>query len=383
MTGPSPLRLLSDYRRGDFFLATAERTLLGTGALATVCDADESVLAERVRDTLDDVSTDGPPLAVGVLPFHSTAATPGRLVVPTRTRFGRAVHPEAAALPRRTIDAPVAVRPIPDPVDHMDAVTAAVTALAERGLRKVVLARALDIEFDAPVRPEAILHNLVKDHDRGYTFAAELPAGKTLVGSSPELLLSRRGRHVVSYPHAGSMPRSTDPEIDERNARTLLASRKDHLEHAVLTEAVVQTLRPYCTRLHVPPRPELVATPTVWHLGTTITGELADPDATALHLAAALHPTPAICGTPTSSARRLATELEGFDRGYYAGAVGWVDAKGDGEWAVSIRCAEVAKQSLRLYAGGGIMPESDPKTELEETSAKFATLLRAMGLPQE
>src|SRR5690606_23778310 len=257
VTGPSPLRLLSDYRRGDFFLATAERTLLGTGALATVCDADESVLAERVRDALDDVSTDGPPLAVGVLPFHSTAATPGRLVVPTRTRFGRAVHPEAAALPRRTIDAPVAVRPVPDPVDHMDAVTAAVTALAERGLRKVVLARALDIEFDAPVRPEAILHNLVKDHDRGYTFAAELPAGKTLVGSSPELLLSRRGRHVVSYPHAGSMPRSTDPEIDERNARTLLASRKDHLEHAVLTEAVVQTLRPYCTRLHVPPRPEL------------------------------------------------------------------------------------------------------------------------------
>jgi isochorismate synthase len=248
----------------------------------------------------------------------------------------------------------------------------------------VVLARALDIEFDAPVRPEAILHNLVKDHDRGYTFAAELPAGKTLVGSSPELLLSRRGRHVVSYPHAGSMPRSTDPEIDERNARTLLASRKDHLEHAVLTEAVVQTLRPYCTRLHVPPRPELVATPTVWHLGTTITGELADPDATALHLAAALHPTPRHLRDADLLGAAAGHRTRGVRPRLLRGArsAGWM-RRATASGAVSIRCAEVAKQSLRLYAGGGIMPESDPKTELEETSAKFATLLRAMGLPQE
>ncbi|WP_298177440.1 isochorismate synthase [Saccharomonospora sp.] len=383
MTEPSPLRLLSDYRRGDFFLATTERTLLGGGARATVCDADETALAERVRDTLKDASADGPRLAVGVLPFHSTAATPGRLVIPEKARFAGAVHPAAAALPRRTIDVPASVRPVPEPTDHMATVAAAVTALGERELRKVVLARALDVEFDAPVRPEAILHNLVKDNDHGYTFAADLPEGRTLVGSSPELLLSRRGSHVVSYPHAGSMPRSADPDIDAENARTLLASRKDHLEHAVLTEAVVETLRPYCKRMDVPSRPELVATPAVWHLGTTITGELVDQDATALHLAAALHPTPAICGTPTVSARQLVTELEEFDRGYYAGAVGWVDAKGDGEWAVSIRCAEVAKQSLRLYAGGGIMPESDPRTELEETTAKFATLLRAMGLPQE
>ncbi len=146
---------------------------------------------------------------------------------------------------------------------------------------------------------------------------------------------------------------------------------------------MAEALRPYCRTLSAPTRPRLVSTPTMWHLGTTITGELADPDVTALHLAAALHPTPAICGTPTDSARRLVTELERFDRGYYAGAVGWTNADGDGEWAVSIRCAEVAEHSLRLYAGGGIVPESDPEAELEETSAKFATLLRAMGLPQE
>ncbi|WP_028662546.1 isochorismate synthase, partial [Saccharomonospora iraqiensis] len=277
----------------------------------------------------------------------------------------------------------VAVRPVPEPARHVDAVAEAVAALDARNLRKVVLARALDLEFAEPVPAEAILHNLVLDNERGYTFAAALPGSRTLVGSSPELLLSRRGDRVVSHPHAGSAPRAADPATDRANGRALLASAKDHVEHAVLAEAVVEALRPYCRRLDVPDRPRLVSTPTMWHLGTTITGELTDRDVTALHLAAALHPTPAICGTPTDSARRLVTELEEFDRDYYAGTTGWTDADGDGEWAVSIRCAEADGRSLRLYAGGGIVPESDPKAELEETSAKFATLLRAMGLPQE
>jgi isochorismate synthase len=120
----------------------------------------------------------------------------------------------------------------------------------------------------------------------------------------------------------------------------------------------------------------------VWHLGTMITGELSDSgtDASALRLAAALHPTPAVCGTPTEAARGLAEKLEPFARDYYAGAVGWVDAAGDGEWAVSIRCAEVDGRTMRLYAGGGIVAASDPAAELAETSAKFATLLRAMGI---
>jgi isochorismate synthase len=123
-----------------------------------------------------------------------------------------------------------------------------------------------------------------------------------------------------------------------------------------------------------------VTTPAIWHLRTPITGELADPDVTALDLAAALHPTPAICGTPTEAARELVQELEPFDRDYYAGAAGWVDAAGDGEWAVAIRCAEIASTSMRLYAGGGIVPASDPRAELDETTAKFRTLLTAMGL---
>ncbi|WP_197318740.1 isochorismate synthase [Saccharomonospora sp. NB11] len=382
MTARRPAELVSRYRRGDFFLATGERTLLATGVRTTLTDPDATALADLVRDRLRDTRTAGPDVAVGVLPFAEAPDTPGHLVVPVEFAEAGSVHPQAASWARRHVTTPVTIRPVPEPEQHLRTVASGITALTARHLRKVVLARALDVEFAEPVSPEAVLHNLVVDNVGGYTFAAALPNGATLLGASPELLLSRHGRTVRSYPHAGSAPRSPDPDVDERNATALLASRKDHREHAVLTEAVVETLRPYCRRLSAPARPALVATPTMWHLGTTVSGELTDPAVTALHLAAALHPTPAVCGTPTSSARRLVAELETFDRGYYAGAVGWVDAQGDGEWAVSIRCAEVTEHSLRLYAGGGIMPESDPRTELEETSAKFATLLRAMGLPQ-
>ncbi|WP_199431296.1 isochorismate synthase [Qaidamihabitans albus] len=372
-------RLLEDYVRGDFFLATTGRTVLGEGVAAALTDADEVRLSERVHDALASADV---PMAVGVLPFDSEAAgaTPGHLVLPRAVRLAGPAHPAVDRLPRSDVGAPARTISVPAEQRHVDAVASAITALRDRGLRKVVLARALDLEFDAPVRPEPILRNLVKDNPRGYTFAASLPSARTLVGASPELLLSRTGSRVVSHPHAGSAPRSPDPVTDTENGKALLSSRKDHIEHAVLTEAVVETLRPFCRKLDAPTVPDLVSTPTMWHLGTTVTGELVDRDVTALRLAAALHPTPAICGTPTGSARELVNELEPFERGYYAGAVGWVDADGDGEWAVSIRCAEVAERSLRLYAGGGILPESDPHAELAETSAKFTTLLRAMGL---
>ncbi|NIJ10367.1 isochorismate synthase [Saccharomonospora amisosensis] len=379
-TAEASVRLLEDYTARDFFLATENATLLGSGVAAALTDTDEVRLSQRVATALQDGLA---PIAVGALPFDSAEGTPGRIVLPRRTRLAGPMHPAVDTLPRRQVSPPANAHPVPEPRRHADAVARAVVALRERGLRKVVLARALDVEFTDGVSAEAILHNLVKDNPGGYTFAAGLPGGRTLVGSSPELLLSRQGDRVVSLPHAGSLPRSADPVADTENGKALLSSRKDHIEHAVLAEAVVETLRPFCRKLDVPEMPELVSTPTMWHLRTKITGELVDRDVTALRLAAALHPTPAICGTPTGLARELVTELEPFERGYYAGTVGWVNAEGDGEWAVSIRCAEIGNSALRLYAGGGIVPESDPWAELEETSAKFATLLTAMGLPRE
>ena len=364
--------LLEEYAPGDFFFATHVRTILGSGSVQAFTDTDVVSLSGEVSAALAGAPQS---LAVGVLPFD-TAATPGHLVLPERVRVaGATVSPG-----RKPVPAPVSVRAVPEPVRHAEAVARAVKILRERGMRKVVLARALDVAFDSPVPAQAILNNLVIDKAGGYTFAAGLPSGRSLLGATPELLLSRFGGHVVSYPHAGSAPRSADPVTDRENAAALATSRKDHLEHDVLAEAVVETLRPFCRRLEVPREPSLVSTPTMWHLGTKISGELVDRDVTALRLAAALHPTPAICGSPTDEARRLVGELEPFDRGYYAGTVGWMDARGDGEWAVSIRCAEVDTRALRLYAGGGIVPASDPKAELDETSAKFQTLLHAMGL---
>ncbi|HJQ46651.1 MAG TPA: isochorismate synthase [Amycolatopsis sp.] len=364
--------LLEDYAPGDFFFSTARRTILGSGSVRAFTNTDAVSLSGDASAALAEHPAS---FAVGVLPFD-TAAAPGYLVLPRTVRVAGGARPAG----RKPVTAPAAVRAVPEPVRHAEAVARAVKILRERGMRKVVLARALDLDFDAEVAAQAILTNLLVDKAGGYTFAAPLPSGRSLLGATPELLLSRAGGQVVSYPHAGSAPRSGDPVTDRENGEGLARSRKDHVEHAVLTEAVVETLRPFCRRLDVPREPSLVSTPAMWHLGTKITGELADRDVTALRLAAALHPTPAICGSPTEAARELVGQLEPFDRGYYAGTVGWMDARGDGEWAVSIRCAEVGERSLRLYAGGGIVSASDPKAELDETSAKFQTFLHAMGL---
>ncbi|HKS45240.1 MAG TPA: isochorismate synthase [Amycolatopsis sp.] len=364
--------LLARYVPGDFFFTTQRHTIVGSGSRHTFTGTDAVTLSEAVAAALAE---DPRGLAVGVLPFE-THSVPGHVVLPETSRISGPVRVGS----RKTIAPPAEVRAVPEPVRHVEAVARAVKALGERGMRKVVLARALDLDFDSDVSPQAVLHNLISDGAGGYIFAAGLPNGRTLTGASPELLLSRTGTRVVSHPHAGSAPRSGDPVTDRENAESLASSRKDHVEHAVLTEAIVETLRPFCRRLDVPRSPSLVSTPTMWHLGTVVSGDLIDRDVTALRLAAALHPTPAICGSPTEEARRLVAELEPFDRGYYAGTVGWMDARGDGEWAVSIRCAEAGQRSLRLYAGGGIVPASDPKAELDETSAKFQTLLRAMGL---
>ncbi|MDG4862980.1 chorismate-binding protein, partial [Streptomyces sp. T-3] len=197
-----------------------------------------------------------------------------------------------------------------------------------------------------------------------------------------ELLVSRLGGRLVANPLAGSTPRSADLAEDVRRAAALLESAKDLHEHAVVVDAVREALAPYCTDLEVPERPTLVRTAAMWHLSTTVTGTVAQPSTSALELAYALHPTPAVCGTPTGLAREVIAELEPFDRGLYTGMVGWGDANGDGEWVVTIRCAEAEERSLRLYAGAGVVADSSPQAETAETGAKFGTFLHAVGVDQ-
>ncbi|WP_017541165.1 isochorismate synthase [Nocardiopsis halophila] len=386
-TAARPSDLLSAYAPGMGLIATPERTLLGEGALDTADDpARVPAMLERVRAA----GWAPAPVAMGAIPFAPGA--PARLVVPAalHTAGPAAAETAPAEGERRPLPGPWQAEAVPEPETHRKAVAEVLEALgdaAQGRLDKVVLARCLRMRGPGPVDAAQVLRNLAWRDPSGFTFAVGLPpAGapgpRTFVGASPELLVSKHGRTVVSNPLAGSRPRSADATKDQRNAVELLASAKDRREHALVVEAVADGLRPFCSELDVPAEPELVRTATMWHLSTRVAGTLADARTPSVELAMALHPTPAVCGTPTDAARAAIAGVEPFDRGFYTGTVGYTDAEGDGEWAVAIRCADIAGDTLDLFAGGGIVEGSDPAEELAETSAKLRTLLLALGVNQ-
>ncbi|MFJ8471339.1 isochorismate synthase DhbC [Kitasatospora sp. NPDC094011] len=377
--------LLGQYRADadEAFFASPTRTLLTAGVHARV-PQDARPLPVRVAETLAEARRAGVqrPLVVGAVAFdHGSRA---ELAVPAVVRTAGALRDDPLiALPAPAVAAAGwQVRPVPAPEAYGAGVAAAVERLRGGELSKVVLARTLELTSDRPLDLPAVLQRLARRDPGGYTFAVPAGGGRTLIGASPELLLSRRGTAVLANPLAGSVPRSADLGEDVRRAAALLESPKDLHEHAVVVDAIRAALAPYCRALEVPERPTLVRTAAMWHLATTITGELADPTVSALELACALHPTPAVCGTPTAVARRVIGEVEPFDRGLYTGMVGWGDGTGDGEWVVTIRCAEadVEERRLRVYAGAGVVEQSRPEAELAETSAKFRTFLDAAGV---
>ena len=275
--------------------------------------------------------------------------------------------------------------PEPLPVDYESAVERALEAIEAGEIEKVVLARSLAVEADRPIDPRVVARRLSAAEPGSYVFLVSLPGGaSTLVGASPELLLRREGMTVSSDPLAGTALRSADPARDREIARELLASGKEQREHRLIAEAVADGLAPYCSELIVDPEPSLSPTATLWHLRTAVRGTLRPDAPDALAMAASLHPTPAVCGTPRAAASAVISRLEDFDRRFYAGLVGWVDARGDGEWAITLRCAEITGATARLHAGAGIVAGSDPAAEDLETEAKFGPVLRALGaLPAE
>ncbi|OWA00803.1 isochorismate synthase [Streptomyces sp. CS113] len=374
-------RLLEAYSPAtDRFLATPHRTLLGSGTAARIPD-DSRPPAERVREVLGALRRPGAPapVVVGALPFASEAPT--ALAVPQTVRWAPPLREDPLiALPvPDEAERDWRVREVPGPEHYGEAVAAAVGRMRAGEFDKVVLARTLELTSARDPDLPAMLRRLARRDPAGYTFALPSGPGRTLIGASPELLVAKDGGRLTANPLAGSAPRSADLAEDVRHAVALLESEKDLHEHAVVVAAVQEALAPFCVSLRVPERPTLVRTAAMWHLSTTVTGELADPGATALDLASALHPTPAVCGTPTEVARSVIAESEPFDRGAYTGMVGWQDADGDGEWVVTIRCAEAEGRSLRLFAGAGVVAASTPEAETAETAAKFRTFLHAVG----
>ncbi|MEC8849696.1 MAG: isochorismate synthase [Pseudomonadota bacterium] len=376
--------LLEQYSStSSFFFASPRFTLLGEGSLARLTPRADGQIGTSLSQWLDELRRDGvpDPVAVGALPFEVDA--PPLLYVPAQMRrAGRLQHARLAKPAPAATGCVFTERPGADA--YADSVRQALQKMADSPLHKVVLARTLDVVSDANIDQAQLLRNLARSNPDGYSFAVDLPVAHRgcsphrLIGASPELLLERRGTRVLANPIAGTLPRSRDPVEDARRCIALTRSAKDLHEHALVVDAVVEALRPHCRLINCPPRPEVISTATLWHLSTRVRAELRDPGISSLDLARALHPTPAVCGEPRALAREVIGELEHFPRGLFTGMVGWCDAKGDGEWAVTIRCAEVEAGRARLYAGAGIVPNSVPELEVTETAAKFRAMLDAL-----
>lgn len=350
-----------------FLLATPGGVVRTTGTRAALDEAAAAAAALR----------GGAEIVVGALAFDP--GRPAALAVPER-----AVHTAGpwrpAALP--TLPEVRVISEMPSAAEHVARVAKLVEQLndAEQPLRKVVAARSLIAAAESPLDVDIVAAHLITRHPQANVFAVDLtPAGRpgdTLLGATPEVLVARHGRTVTLRPLAGTLPRLADPDADAAQARELLSSTKNRDEHAYVIDWIRERLSPVCEELAIPDGPEIINTHEVWHLATPITGRLRDPATTALDLAVLLHPTPAVCGTPTALALEAITDLE-EDRGFYGGAVGWCDATGDGEWVVAIRCAELSADGLglRAFGGGGIVAASDPLAELDETTAKLRTFL--------
>ena len=357
--------------------------------------SDRVAVALAGIDVLSD-EVGGPgsgPVAFGALPFLPDAGT--EMVVPEvmvardaegarwLTVVGRDVAASAPQLP-------VADRPNDDgvgpssfqvtssraPTDWKKAVATATERIDAGDMDKVVLAREIVVTADQPIPVGDVLARLRHGYPDCFIFSVD-----GFLGASPELLVSRHGDVVRAQPMAGTAPRRGDPEADARLAAALLADPTYRHEHQVTIDMVHDTLLRFSSYVDYEPEPTVVALANVAHLATSVEGRLSHPPASVLDLVEALHPTPAVCGRPREVALALIAEIEDLDRDRYAGAVGWVDAGGNGQWAVSIRCARVDGRMARVYGGNGIVSGSDPATELNETRAKLQAILGAIVRP--
>ncbi len=251
----------------------------------------------------------------------------------------------------------------------------AVTRIGAGELEKVVLARDLVATADADIDVRWPLRRLADQYEMCWTFHVD-----GLFGATPEMLVRRERGLVTSRVLAGTIRRTGDDEHDLALAGQLARSSKDLEEHEYAVRSVAESLAPHCSSMNVPEVPFVLHLPNVMHLATDVAGVVHDSDgATVLELAAALHPSAAVGGTPTKVAVEMIAEIEGMERGRYAGPVGWMDADGDGEFGIALRSAEIDGNRVRLFAGCGIVADSDPEAELAEAQAKFLPVRDALA----
>ena len=359
----------------------------GRGEAARI-DADDAAafLASIGHDAPDDAPA---PVAMGAVPFRPRSTA--ELLVSSVTVTKRDGQVWATAIDGADVSAALAPSPEPTPqapswtisgdvdVDrYLDAVTAARDAVRAAELTKAVIARPIRVQASEPVSVHAVLRRLKATFSSSYRFSID-----GFIGASPELLVEVDGATVRSHPLAGTTPRTGDVDNAARLAAALQASAKNQIEHRVVIDDVHDRLLPHVSYLDWEPEPSIVTVANVQHLGTRMEGMRSQPTPSVVELVRLLCPTPALGGHPRDAAIELIERVEGFERGRYGGAVGWVDARGDGQWAVAIRCAEFSADrcSARLVAGGGIVADSEPRAELAETQAKFQAMLSALIRP--
>ena len=237
-------------------------------------------------------------------------------------------------------------------------------------VKKVVLARELVLAAKQDFQINEVLQKLQKQNQSSLIFNID-----GFLGASPELLIKREGNTIMSHPLAGTTQKYDDLKQDQDSKQKLLESTKDAYEHKVTIDWLLNELLPFCSFVDADPEPKIISLSHVHHLGTEVSGQLSNPPCSILELVSSLHPTPAVGGDPQKEALAIIKEVEGINRQHYAGPVGWVAANGDGEFAVGIRSAEVISNRAHLFAGVGLVEDSDPQSELEETEAKFKTML--------
>lgn len=304
-------------------------------------------------------------------------------------RRGRDVGPELlgqvagmqfpSAFQPQILPPPLGRRDEPDHEGWREAVRQALGAIEAGRVEKVVLARRACLQFPQAVDAFSLLRRIQQDAGRCFQFCGCHDAGLAFVGASPERLYKRTGRGIVSEALAGTRARSIETEADRALADELKESAKEQREHRLVVESIASVLRPRCTSLHVDEQPRVLKLARVQHLHSRLEGVL-QPGVTDADLLRALHPTPAVGGTPSASALALLSELEPFDRGWYTGPVGWL-ARDAAEFAVALRCGLVAGARLCLFSGAGIVRGSEPDHEWREIESKLASFLNVLQTP--
>jgi menaquinone-specific isochorismate synthase len=383
-------------RRGEGIAGVGDALRLEFSGPTRVTDAAEAWRSLAAAATVTDpVGVPGTGLvAFGTFAFADESEAASVLIVPSIVvgrRAGRSwvtrisTVDEAAERPSR-ID-PAAPKPTPfgpefrltmapgqlSAAGYGEAVSSVVARIEAGEVRKVVLSRELHAHLPVGADVRRALVELALGYSDCWTFAVD-----GFVGASPETLVRVTAGRVDAQVLAGTAARGANADTDGRAASELAASRKDRAEHAFAVDSVIDALAPHTRGLEAS-EPFTLKLPNLWHLATDVAGPLAD-GSSALDLVAALHPTAAVAGTPRTAALAVIGELEPFDRGRYAGPVGWIGADGSGEWAVALRSAQIAPNGdITAYAGGGIVADSDPVLEVAETTMKFRPIVEAFG----